>query len=87
MQSVEQGIQLTWNWADSEDSECEPYFLITGYQNGRAFSERVAGKQRQFTFQNADVGEWHVEIRAGNSAGTGPSSAPVNLQSSSKGII
>lgn len=50
------------------------------------FSERVAGGQRQFTFRNAVAGEWHVEMRAGNRAGTGPSSGPINLLSSSKGI-
>ncbi|EJD74869.1 hypothetical protein LOAG_17881 [Loa loa] len=84
LESVPEGIRLTWDWSDQEDRECEPYFLITGYQSGIPFSERVAGGQRQFTFQNAVAGEWHVEMRAGNRAGTGPSSTPVNLQSTSK---
>ncbi|CAG9530835.1 unnamed protein product [Cercopithifilaria johnstoni] len=84
LKSVEEGIQLTWNWVDSEDHECEPYFLITGYQNGIPFSERVAGRERQFTFHNGVDGEWHVEMRAGNRAGTGPSSGLINLQSSLK---
>lgn len=87
LESVAEGIQLLWDWADQEDRECEPYFLITGYQNRIPFSERVAGGQRQFTFQNAVTGEWHVEMRAGNRVGTGPSSAPVNLQSTPKGIV
>uniref|UniRef100_A0A915Q6K3 Fibronectin type-III domain-containing protein n=1 Tax=Setaria digitata TaxID=48799 RepID=A0A915Q6K3_9BILA len=82
LESVAEGIQLIWSWADQE--ECDPYFLITGYRDGIPFSKRANGGERQFIFQNAEAGEWHVEIRAGNRAGTGPSSAPVNLQSSSK---
>ncbi|VDM96005.1 unnamed protein product, partial [Onchocerca ochengi] len=81
---MDEGIRLVWNWPDEEDRKCEPYFLITGYQNGIPFAERVAGEQRQFIFQKAVPGEWHVEMRAGNRAGTGPSSVPVNLQSTSK---
>ncbi|MCP9258789.1 Receptor-type tyrosine-protein phosphatase F [Dirofilaria immitis] len=84
LESTAEGIRLAWNWVVQEDRECEPYFLITGYQNGIPFSERVAGEHRQFIFQNATASEWHVEIRAGNRAGTGPSSTPVNLQSISK---
>ncbi|VDN93409.1 unnamed protein product [Brugia pahangi] len=84
LENVAEGIQLTWNWSDKENHECESYFLITGYQNGVPFSERVTGRQRQFTFRNTNANEWHVEMRAGNRAGTGPSSGPVNLQSNSK---
>ncbi|EJW75677.1 hypothetical protein WUBG_13413 [Wuchereria bancrofti] len=87
LENVAEGIQLTWNWSDQEDHECEPYFLITGYQNGIPFSERVAGRQREFTFRNTNANKWHVEMRAGNRAGTGPSSEPVNLQSNSKAFI
>ncbi|VDO45102.1 unnamed protein product [Brugia timori] len=87
LENVAEGIQLTWNWSDEENHECESYFLITGYQNGVPFSERVTGRQRQFTFRNTNANEWHVEMRAGNRAGTGPSSGPVNLQSNSKGIV
>lgn len=87
MESVAEGIKLSWNWSGEESRECEPYFLITGYQSGTPFSERVPGGQRQFNFQNGVPGEWHVEMRGGNRAGTGPSSAPVNLQSTSKGIV
>lgn len=87
MESVAEGVRLAWAWTGEENKECEPYFLITGYQNGGPFSERVSDQLREFTFQNAIGGEWHVEMRAGNRVGTGPSSSPVNLQSASLGIF
>ncbi|VDN23955.1 unnamed protein product [Gongylonema pulchrum] len=79
LEPVADGIRLSWTWTGQESPECEPYFLITGYQNGGPFSERVSGQLREFTFQNAIGGEWHVEMRAGNRVGTGPSSSPANL--------
>ncbi|VDN03313.1 unnamed protein product [Thelazia callipaeda] len=88
LQSIAEGVRLLWNWTGEDDHDCEPYFLITGYQNGVPFSERIIGRDsRQFTFQNAIPGEWHAEMRAGNRAGTGPSSSPVNLQNAFHGLV
>uniref|UniRef100_A0A915B8J5 Fibronectin type-III domain-containing protein n=1 Tax=Parascaris univalens TaxID=6257 RepID=A0A915B8J5_PARUN len=80
LEDVVDGVLLKWTYSNHESPECMPYFLITGYQNGVAFTQKVDGRVREYRFENPVGGEWQAELRAGNTAGTGPASLVVKLQ-------
>ncbi|VDM23730.1 unnamed protein product [Toxocara canis] len=80
LEDVPDGVLLKWTFSNHESSECMPYFLITGYQNGIPFNQKVDGRVREYRFENPVGGEWQAELRAGNTAGTGPASSIVKLQ-------
>lgn len=78
------GVRVSWSWNGEEIAGCNLYFLISGYQNGAPFVERIQGSDREYIFQNAIGGEWQAEVRAGNEAGMGPTSGLANLRSGPK---
>lgn len=42
-------------------------------------TEKIDGHLREYHLKGSTVGEWQLELRAGNRVGSGPASAPVNL--------
>lgn len=87
LEDVVDGVLLKWTYSNHESPECMPYFLITGYQNGVAFTQKVDGRVREYRFENPVGGEWQAELRAGNTAGTGPASSIVKLQTQQQGSL
>uniref|UniRef100_A0A915BAD9 Fibronectin type-III domain-containing protein n=1 Tax=Parascaris univalens TaxID=6257 RepID=A0A915BAD9_PARUN len=87
LEDVVDGVLLKWTYSNHESPECMPYFLITGYQNGVAFTQKVDGRVREYRFENPVGGEWQAELRAGNTAGTGPASLVVKLQTEQQALI
>jgi len=88
-------VRVSWN-AANDDSKCQTYFFITGTQNGQSINERVPGSERSYDIPGQAQGTWNVEVgmnapddlnefclqvRAVNSAGSGPSSPIVYLSS------
>ncbi|CAI4231782.1 unnamed protein product [Auanema sp. JU1783] len=66
-------VRVSWN-APQEDSACQTYFFITGSQNGQPINQRVPGSERSVEVEGPAQGDWKVEVKAINSAGSGPSS-------------
>lgn len=88
-------VRVSWN-APNDDPKCQTYFFITGTQNGQSINERVPGSERSYDIPGQAQGNWNVEVgmsipddsnelclqvRAVNSAGSGPSSPTVYLSS------
>ncbi|VDM82263.1 unnamed protein product [Strongylus vulgaris] len=66
-------VRISWTFP-SEDPACQTFFFITGVQNGVPINERVPGAERSYDIKGPARGDWRVEVRAVNSAGSGPSS-------------
>ncbi|WKY00226.1 hypothetical protein Q1695_014798 [Nippostrongylus brasiliensis] len=66
-------VRLSWSFP-TEDPACQTFFFITGLQNGQPLNHRVPGTERSFDITEPARGDWRVEVRAVNSAGSGPAS-------------
>ncbi|KAK6050990.1 fibronectin type III domain protein, partial [Cooperia oncophora] len=66
-------VRISWTFP-SEDPACQTYFFITGVQNGVPVNHRVPGNERSYDIEGPARGDWRVEVRAVNSAGSGPAS-------------
>ncbi|KAK6022292.1 fibronectin type III domain protein [Ostertagia ostertagi] len=69
----EDRVRISWTFP-SEDPACQTYFFISGMQNGVPVSHRVPGSERSYDIEGPARGDWRVEVRAVNSAGSGPAS-------------
>ncbi|CAI5445350.1 unnamed protein product [Caenorhabditis angaria] len=63
-------VRISWD-AQLDDDNCQSYFFVTGQQNGRPINERVPGTDRSVDISGRPDGDWRVQVRAVNSAGSG----------------
>ncbi|ETN71312.1 fibronectin type III domain protein [Necator americanus] len=66
-------VRISWTFP-SEDPACQTFFFITGVQNGIPVNYRVPGTERSYDITGPARGDWRVEVRAVNAAGSGPAS-------------
>ncbi|CAB3401714.1 unnamed protein product [Caenorhabditis bovis] len=78
---TETTVRVSWD-AGIDDDACQSYFFVTGQQNGRPINERVPGTDRSVDIVGSADGDWRVQVRAVNMAGSGTPSRDAVFASS-----
>ncbi|RCN43889.1 fibronectin type III domain protein [Ancylostoma caninum] len=79
-------VRVSWTFP-SEDPACQTYFFITGVQNGVPVNHRAPGTERSYDINGPARGDWRVEVRAVNSAGSGPASRQAVFTSAQQSLV
>ncbi|VDO74656.1 unnamed protein product [Heligmosomoides polygyrus] len=82
----EDRVRISWSFP-TEDLACQTFFFINGVQNGQPVSHRVPGTERSFDINVPARGDWRVEVRAVNSAGSGPASQQAIFTSAQQSLV
>uniref|UniRef100_A0A7I5E8R5 Fibronectin type III domain protein n=2 Tax=Haemonchus contortus TaxID=6289 RepID=A0A7I5E8R5_HAECO len=82
----EDRVRISWTFP-TEDPACQTYFFISGIQNGAPISHRAPGSERSYDIEGPARGDWRVEVRAVNSAGSGPASQQAIFTSAQQSLV
>ncbi|ULU01578.1 hypothetical protein L3Y34_001716 [Caenorhabditis briggsae] len=66
----DQTVRVSWE-SSQESGDCQSYFFITGKQNGQSINQRVPGSDRSVDISGSSQGDWRVQVRGVNTAGSG----------------